>query len=114
MDADETLDPAGEAGREKRSLDVCGAVNGVMHVLSMGCQWPNLPKDLPPRSERLLQPLGLGRHAGAHASHAPCGVPRASGARGQPTAAIIDNQSVKEADKGGARLTRQVTTAACC
>ncbi len=25
-------------------------VNGVMYVLSTGCQWRYIPKDLPPRS----------------------------------------------------------------
>jgi transposase len=25
-------------------------VNGVMYILSTGCQWRYLPKDLPPRS----------------------------------------------------------------
>ena len=26
------------------------ALNGIMYVLSMGCQWRAIPKDLPPRS----------------------------------------------------------------
>jgi transposase len=34
-------------------------VNGVMYVLSTGCQWRYIPKDLPPRStERWLAKFG--------------------------------------------------------
>ena len=43
-------DPAGQAGGNKRTVDVREVVNGVMYILSTGCQWAALPKDLPPRS----------------------------------------------------------------
>ena len=33
-----------------RRLDMRQVVNGVMDVLSTGCQWRYIPKDLPPRS----------------------------------------------------------------
>ena len=37
-------------GRRKRSVDVREVLNGIFQVLSTGCQWNALPKDLPPKS----------------------------------------------------------------
>ena len=82
-----------------------------MYVLSAGCQWRAIPKDLPPRST-LLDYLDLWSWDGTlehihHAFYVEC---RENGEReASPTAAIIDSQSVKSADKGGRRLIRMVT-----
>ena len=37
-------------GGNKRRVDVREIVNGLLYVLSTGCQWRAIPKDLPPRS----------------------------------------------------------------
>ena len=37
-------------GGGKRTVDLREVVNGLMYVLSTGCQWRAIPKDLPPRS----------------------------------------------------------------
>ena len=37
-------------GGNKRSVDVREVMNGIMYILSTGCQWRAIPKDLPPRS----------------------------------------------------------------
>ena len=37
-------------GGGKRTVSMREVVNGVMYVLSTGCQWRYIPKDLPPRS----------------------------------------------------------------
>ena len=42
--------PPAKRGGNKRTVDVREVVNGLMYVLSTGCQWASLPKDLPPRS----------------------------------------------------------------
>ena len=42
--------PPAKRGGNKRTVDVRSVVNGVMYILSTGCQWAQLPKDLPPRS----------------------------------------------------------------
>ena len=42
--------PPAKKGGNKRTADVRAVVNGVMYILSTGCQWAALPKDLPPRS----------------------------------------------------------------
>ena len=44
------LIPPAKRGGNKRTVDVREVVNGVMYILSTGCQWAALPKDLPPRS----------------------------------------------------------------
>ena len=46
----EPLIPPAKRGGNKRTVDVREVVNGLMYILSTGCQWAALPKDLPPRS----------------------------------------------------------------
>src|SRR4028118_218330 len=93
------LIPPAKRGGNKRTVDVRAVVNGVMYVLSTGCQWAALPKDLPPRStvndylRRWDGDRTLGR-----IHHAPPGRGRAKGGReASPTAAVIDSQSVQGA-----------------
>jgi transposase len=42
--------PPAKRGRNKRTVNVREIVNGLMYILSTGCQWRAIPKDLPPRS----------------------------------------------------------------
>jgi len=44
------LIPPAKHGGRKRTVVVREVVNGLMYVLSTGCQWRAIPKDLPPRS----------------------------------------------------------------
>ena len=108
------LIPPAKRGGNKRTVDVRAVVNGVMCILSTGCQWAALPKDLPPRStvnddlrrwdaDRTLDRIH-------HALHVLCR--EQAGREASPTAAVIDSQSVKGADKGGAASTRRATTPA--
>jgi transposase len=89
-------------------------VNGVMYILSTGCQWAALPKDLPPRStvndyfRRWDDDGTLDRIH--HHLYMQCR--EAAGREASPTAAIIDSQSVKAAEKGGTRSTRRGMTRA--
>jgi transposase len=104
------IPPARHGGRH-REVNVREVVNGIFYVLWTGCQWKALPKDLPPKStvhsyfmlwdwdgtlERLHHILYVAtrEHEGREAS---------------PTAAIIDSQSARAAQKGGPRSTRRVT-----
>ena len=66
----EPLIPPAKRGGGKRRVDIREVVIGVMYILSTGCQWRYLPKDLPPKStvHDLPQPVELGRHAGSHPS----------------------------------------------
>ena len=42
--------PPPKPGGGKRKQDMRAVMNGVMYILSTGCQWRYLPKDFPPRS----------------------------------------------------------------
>jgi transposase len=87
-------------------------VNGLMYILSTRCQWRAIPKDLPPRST-LYDYFDLWSWDGTldrihHALYMKCR--EAASRDASPTAAVIDSQSVKSAEKGGPRLIRRVTT----
>ena len=106
MGVDCAADPAGQAGGNKRTVNEREIVNGLMIILSMGCQWAALPKDLPPRSTvndyfcRWDHEGTLGRIH--HALYVQCR--EKAGREASPTAAIIDSQSVKGAEKGGRKI----------
>src|SRR5271154_3300077 len=99
----EPLIPPARRGGNKRHVDVREVMNGIMYVLSTGCQWRAIPKDLPPRST-VHDYLDLWSYDGTldrihHVLYMAC---REQGEREvSPTAAIIDSQSVKSAEKGG-------------
>jgi transposase len=40
-------------GGRPRTVNVREVLNAIFYVLSTGCQWQALPKDLPPKSRRL-------------------------------------------------------------
>ena len=44
------LIPKAKSGGRKREVIIREVFNGVMYVLSTGCQWRYIPKDLPPKS----------------------------------------------------------------
>ncbi len=86
----------------------------LMYVLSTGCQWRAIPKDLPPRSTvnyyfcRWQYDGTLNRLH--HALYVLCR--EQVGRDASPTAAIIDSQSVKSAEKGGGGSMRRALMAA--
>ena len=107
----EPVIPPGKRGGDKRTVIMREVVNGLMYILSTGCQWRAIPKDLPPKStiydyfelwtyDRTLDRIH-------HALNERC---REQDLRdASPTAAIIDSQSVKSAEKGGPASTRTGT-----
>jgi transposase len=108
------LIPPPKPGGNKRTRDMREVVNGLMYVLSTGCQWRAIPKDLPPRST-VYDYFDLWDHDGTvqrlhHALYVQCR--EQAGREAGPTAAIIDSQSVKGAEKGGPPSTRRATTRA--
>lgn len=105
--------PAKHGGRP-REVDVREVLNAVFYVLSTGCQWQALPKDLPPKSmvwdyfsrwewegtiERIHHVLYVA-------------VREQAGREASPTTAIIDSQTAKAAQKGALRSIRPATTRA--
>jgi transposase len=101
--------PPAKRGGRRREVNVREVLNAVFYVLSTGCQWQALPKDLPPKStthcyfmlwdwdgtlERLHHTLYVATR-------------EQEGREASPTAAIIDSQSAKAAQKGAPRSTRK-------
>jgi len=108
------LIPPGKRGGNKRTVDVRQVVNGVMYILSTGCQWGALPKDLPPRSTVNGYFLRW-EHDGTldrlhHSLYVLCR--ELAGREASPSVAIIDSQSVKSAEKGGPASIRRAMTQA--
>ena len=99
----EALIPPAKHGGRKRKIVVRDVLNGIMYVLSTGCPWRYIPKDLPPRStvhaylqrwdhDKTLKKIH-------HALYVKCR--EQSDRKASPTACVIDSQSVKSAEKGG-------------
>jgi transposase len=88
------LIPPAKRGGNRLHVDVREVMNGIMYILSTGCQWRAIPKDLPPRST-LFDYLELWDWNGTldrihHALYEQC---RECGEReASPSAAIIDSQ----------------------
>ena len=99
----EPLIPPAKRGGDKRTVIMREVVNGLMYILSTGCQWRAIPKDLPPRST-VHGYFDLWSWDGTlerihHMLYVRCR--EALGREASPTAAVIDSQSVKSAEKGG-------------
>jgi putative transposase len=98
------LIPRAKRGGRPREVDTREVLNGILYVLSTGCQWRYVPKDLPPRStlhdylQRWNYDGTLGRIH--HTLYIKCR--EQMGREASPTACVIDSQSVKSAEKGGA------------
>lgn len=106
----EPLIPPAKRGGRRRSINIREIINGIMYVLSTGCQWKYLPKDLPPKST-VFSYMDLWIYDGTletihHELYLECR--EQAGREASPTACIIDSQSVKSAEKGGRRLTPMV------
>jgi transposase len=66
----EPLIPPGRRGGDKRTVIMREIVNGLMYILSTGCQWRAIPRDLRAALDvvRLFRPMELGSHARSHTS----------------------------------------------
>jgi transposase len=96
--------PPARPGGNKRTVNIREVLNGIMYVLGSGCQWRAIPTDLPPRST-VYDYCDRWNHDGTldrihHALYVKCR--EQAGRNASPTAAVIDSQSVKSAEKGGA------------
>jgi transposase len=105
------LIPPAKRGGGKRTVNMREVVNGLMYVLSTGCQWRAIPKDFPAKST-IYGYFDLWTYDGTidrihHALYVLCR--EFDGREASPTAAVIDSQSVKSAEKGGRPSIRQAS-----
>jgi len=103
--------PPAKRGGRPRKKDERELVDGIMYVLSTGCPWRYVPKDLPPKST-LHEYLDRWNYDGTldkihHTLYVKCR--EQAGREASPTACVIDSQSVKSAEKGGPASIRTAT-----
>jgi putative transposase len=95
--------PAAKPGGRRRKVDLVAVINAIFYVLRTGCQWRQLPKDMP----KWRTVYGYFR------TFWDCGIwallwgglliqaREQAGKTASPTAGVIDSQSVKTTESGG-------------
>src|ERR1019366_628270 len=115
----EPLIPPAKPGGRPRETNMREAMNAILYLLRTGCPWRYLPHDgFPPRSTvynifRKFRRDGTWEAIWAELHMA---LRERLGREASPTAAILDSQTLKAAEKGGAKpeikTTQWVTTQA--
>src|SRR5262244_3062483 len=95
--------PAAKPGGRKRQTDMRLSLNAIFYLIRTGYQWRHLPREYPPR-ETVQGYFRTWRIAGVweriHDRLRDL-VREQEGRERQPTAAILDSQTVKTTDRGG-------------
>jgi putative transposase len=102
-----TLIPASPPIGDDRRTSIRSVVNAIFYLSRAGCAWRMLPKDFPPW-QTVYGYFARWKHDGTwQAIHDAlrCQVRKRDGRQEQPSAAIVDSQSVKTTEKGGRTAT---------
>jgi putative transposase len=98
--------PPARPGGQPRKTDMRAAMNAILYLLRTGCPWRYLPRDsFPPRSTvynifRKFQRDGIWEAIWAELHMV---LRERMGREASPSAAVLDSQSVKSAEKGGGK-----------
>ena len=107
--------PSARPGGLPRKTDMGAAMNAILYFLRTGCPWRDLPRDsFPPRStvydifrkfqyDRDWETLWAELHMASR---------ERMGREASPSAAVLDSQVIKSAEKGAVTTARWVTTPA--
>jgi putative transposase len=100
------LIPPPKPGGRPRATDMREVINAIFYLLRSGCAWRLLPHDFPPWSTvytYFRQWKKDGTWKQIHDTlHEKCR--KQDDRESQPSAAIIDSQSVKTTEKGGSKV----------
>src|SRR3990170_312856 len=108
----EPLIPAASPGGRPRKTDMRAAMDAILYLLRTGCPWRYLPRDgFPPRSTvynifSKFQRDGTWEMIWAELHMA---LRERLGREASPSAAVLDSQTIKSAEKGGRKTTRWAT-----
>jgi putative transposase len=101
----EPMIPPEKHGGRHRTVDMREVVNAILYILRTGCQWRNLPHDFPPWgtvSWYFWLWCNDGTWTRIHDKLRQM-VREEAGREKEPSAAIMDSQSVKTTEQGGPR-----------
>ena len=95
--------PASKLGGRDRTTDMRQVINAIFYITRTGCPWRYLPREYPPWQTvygyfRIWRINGVWERIHDRLRSL---VRQREGCESQPTAAIIDSQSVKTTDRGG-------------
>ena len=111
----EPMIPPARPGGRPRKTAMRAAMNAILYLLRTGCPWRYLPRDrFPPRSTiynifRKFEREGVWEAIWAELHIA---LREQMGREASPSAAVLDSQSVRSAEKGAVKTTSWVTTPA--